>query len=365
METLNTDNTTLGEFYRYLIHEYIRLHPHAIADPDFDLNMEHHILEFTNATINHVVEDNDVASVYKSQCDIYFEEHPRRQYEDDSDVLLSSTLKSFISPSTDCIEAVIEKLHNKFQPEQRTTEWYQYRHGLITASNAYKAFESDAVKNQLIYEKCQPIQQPDNTLTDEIKMVRMVNTTTTLHWGQKYEPVSVMIYEQLFNTHISEYGCMQHDIYSFIGASPDGINTKKDSDKFGRLLEVKNIVNREINGIPKKEYWVQMQLQMEVCNINACDFLETRFTEYKDEPTFENDRLSEDDESYFTSADGKMKGALIHFHKPDGSPKYIYKPLNICTKTTYDKWCREIVTDYEQNQGVVFIVSYYFSAPRS
>ena len=45
------------------------------------------------------------------------------------------------------------------------------------------------------------------------------------------------------------------------------------------MLEIKNIVNREINGIPKKEYWIQMQLQMEVCDLGECDFLETRFKE--------------------------------------------------------------------------------------
>ena len=50
------------------------------------------------------------------------------------------------------------------------------------------------------------------------------------------------------------------------------------------MLEIKNIVNREITGIPKKEYWVQMQMQMEVCAIyEECDFLETRFKEYENE----------------------------------------------------------------------------------
>ena len=44
-----------------------------------------------------------------------------------------------------------------------------------------------------------------------------------------------------------------------LGASPDGINTDKTSQLYGRMLEIKNIVNREINGIPKSEYWIQMQ----------------------------------------------------------------------------------------------------------
>ena len=35
----------------------------------------------------------------------------------------------------------------------------------------------------------------------------------------------------------------------------------------------------KLDGIPKKEYWIQMQLQMEVCDLDECDFLETRFIE--------------------------------------------------------------------------------------
>ena len=135
---------------------------------------------------------------------------------------------------------------------------------MITASNAYKAFENNTVKNQLIYDKCQPI--------NEFKEVKMVNTNSTLHWGQKYEPLSVLIYEHKYNTQIEDFGCIQHEKYNFVGASPDGINVDVNSKRYGRMLEIKNIVNREITGIPKKEYWIQMQLQMEVCELDECDF---------------------------------------------------------------------------------------------
>jgi len=36
----------------------------------------------------------------------------------------------------------------------------------------------------------------------------------------------------------------------------------------------------EINGIPKEDYWIQMQIQIEVCNLSECDFEKTKFTEY-------------------------------------------------------------------------------------
>ena len=46
------------------------------------------------------------------------------------------------------------------------------------------------------------------------------------------------------------------------------------------MVEIKNIVNREITGRPKEEYWIQTQIQMEVCDLDECDFVETRFKEY-------------------------------------------------------------------------------------
>jgi hypothetical protein len=48
------------------------------------------------------------------------------------------------------------------------------------------------------------------------------------------------------------------------------------------MLEIKNIVNRDITGEPLHHYWIQMQVQMEVCDLDVCDFLETRFKECVD-----------------------------------------------------------------------------------
>ena len=217
------------------------------------------------------------------------------------------------------IEEKIQYLRDIPQPVQRTPEWYKFRWNLITASNAWKAFESQNTINQLIYEKCQPLK--DFTLEDE--EVKMVNTNTTLHWGQKYEPLSVMLYEHIYNSKVEDFGCIQHPVYKFIGASPDGIIIESNTGRYGRMLEIKNIVNREITGIPKKEYWIQMQLQMEVCDLDECDFLETKFVEYPDYQSYHCDSSiavfnGEEFNSYLTAKDGNYKGIIIHFHTKDG-----------------------------------------------
>ena len=236
------------------------------------------------------------------------------------------------TPFEQIIEEKINKLRAIPQPVQRTPEWYQFRWNLITASNAYKALESQSSINQLIYEKCQPIKTIDET--EEIKMV---NTNTPMHWGQKYEPLSVLLYEHMFNTKVEDFGCIQHPTYKFLGASPDGINAHKDSPRYGRMLEIKNVVSREINGIPKKEYWIQMQLQMEVCDLDDCDFLETKFTEYPDYTTYYND----------TNTEHIKKGSIIYFHTKEGAPFYKYKPVEMIDPEQINVWEEETINLYQ------------------
>ena len=81
----------------------------------------------------------------------------------------------------------LSELKSMPQPEQRTPEWYIYRHGLITASNAHKMFDTQSMQNQLIYEKCKPLNlemftgdgtESDNT--DEERMDSVKNKGTPL-----------------------------------------------------------------------------------------------------------------------------------------------------------------------------------------
>ena len=207
----------------------------------------------------------------------------------------------------DKINKNIEYLKNVKQPEQRSDEWYLFRSSTLTASNIYKIFTSISNQNQLIIEKCEPI---------NINKYKVNNLNGPLHWGQKYEPISIMYYELINNTKVEEFGCIPHREYPFIAASPDGIVCDKNSELFGRMLEIKNPFTRIITGIPKHEYWIQMQLQMEVCGLNECDFLETKIEEYIDYEEFLSDKVTE------------YKGIILQYMRGD-SPIYLYAPINI------------------------------------
>ena len=241
---------------------------------------------------------------------------------------------------TERSRAQIQFLQSVPQPEQRTAAWYAFRHEHLTASNIWKAFGTPAARNQLIYEKCQPHQAAK---------FNGVSTETPMHWGQRYEPLSVRLYEEMYGGQISDFGCIPHPQpqLNFLAASPDGINTDERNPRYGRMLEVKNIYNREIDGVPKLEYWVQMQMQMEVCDLDESDFLETRFKEYETESEFLADAL--DDDCSNCTRMGEHKGLILYFMQAD-KPFYEYSPLsNTClTFADLTKWETETMERHIQ-----------------
>ena len=333
-----------------LFNEYIVENPTAISEPDFEDSILEDIKDIYNIIFeNCIIEDDDIEEEMDELLQYAWNlfsitSSIQRSVNEVLSIYIDTNDVSEDYNNYDVIESTINTLRSIPQPVQRTQEWYTFRHNLITASNAYKAFESQAMQNQLIYEKCQPLKQLNNNDDNNNKMV---NLNTTLHWGQKYEPISVMLYEELYNTQVEDFGCIAHSTYKFLGASPDGIVVDKNSDRYGNMLEIKNIVNRPITGIPKKEYWIQMQLQMEVCNLDKCDFLETKFTEYIDENAFNNDIHAD------------KKGIIVYFNTKENTPLYIYKPLHIIENSDIENWVGEQIYDYEQ-KGFIWIKCIYW-----
>ena len=354
----------------YLLNDYMNENPTAISEQDFEEIILEELqdlfyLQFEDFILNNDYVEDDINDLLKDAVIIFLStfglerSHPQPLEKVDPNFQPLEKVDPNFQPlekvdlnfqPLEKVDLNLEKvekikyLKSKPQPQQRTSEWYQFRYNLITASNAYKAFESQATQNQLIYEKCKPL----ITINTENEN-KMVNTNTTLHWGQKFEPLSVLIYEHLYNTKVDDFGCIQHDKYSFLGASPDGINVDLNSNIYGRMLEIKNIVNREITGIPKKEYWIQTQLQMEVCDLDECDFLETKFTEYIDYLTFVNDELKKEE----------MKGVIMYFNTKDSKPFYIYKPLNITDYNEISIWEEEMVDVY-QSKNMIWVKNIYW-----
>jgi putative phage-type endonuclease len=158
----------------------------------------------------------------------------------------------------------MERLLNKFQIEQLTDEWYKTRHNLITASECGSVLEANPFQKKIdvLKKKCSPIR------TD-------INDNPAIFWGKKYEHVAFNFYQKLKSIKCYNLGLLIHDDYKWLGASPDGLTED------GKLIEIKCLYNRALSSQIPYYYWIQTQIQMEVCDIDECDFIQIVFREHK------------------------------------------------------------------------------------
>ena len=175
--------------------------------------------------------------------------------------------------------------------QQKTKEWYEIRNNMITASNMAKTLNESKYGdyNDVIYEK----------LTN-----KKYESNINLHHGNKYEKIAEKLYQTIFNTKLQETNLIRHRDYNFLGASPDGINMKITLDnninpKFCDLIEIKCPVTRKINTIGMiddeicpHDYWVQIQIQLECCDLDLCDFWQCNIKEYTKLNKIFNDKNS-------------------------------------------------------------------------
>lgn len=330
----------------------------SISSSKFYPDMLEHVSQiiFQDLLSGSLCEQDDYEEVYEfaeNTLEVWLDFAPyvRRSISYGSTLIEASKTNNTI----DALTLKIEALQNIPQPKQKSKEWHEFRYDMISASNLWKALGSESNQNSLIYEKCCPLDNKQSFYT---------NTESALHWGNKYEPVSVKIYEFMFQTEVGEFGCIQHPQYSFIGASPDGINIDPSNPRYGRMLEIKNIVNREITGIPKEEYWTQTQIQMETCDLDECDFLETRFLEYSDSETFYQDNVPD------------YKGVILYFIErtisannqvaKSNDPTYIYMDLDApLTEDDVNEWIRQERDIQKENGLVLFKTIYWYLAEMS
>jgi hypothetical protein len=77
-------------------------------------------------------------------------------------------------------------------------------------------------------------------------------------------------------------------------------------------------------------------MQLEVCNLEECDFLETSFKEYESEEAFHADG------TFQKTASGQYKGIILQFFTD--KVVYEYAPFQ-CTQEEYIEWERTQLDD--------------------
>jgi putative phage-type endonuclease len=199
------------------------------------------------------------------------------------------------------------------------------------------------------------------------------------HHGTKYEQIATMTYEYRMNVKVEEFGLVKHHDpkYYFLAASPDGIISKykldgKSLTKYvGRMLEIKCPLVRKIldEGEVKGEicpiyYWVQVQLQLECCDLDECDFWQCELWEYEDKEEFIRDTNLE--EPFRSKSTGMEKGCVIqllpkkryesinngkYWDVVYGESKYIYPPKIEMSPYDYDIWIANVMTNFSNESN--------------
>ncbi len=222
-------------------------------------------------------------------------------------------LDSFINIDIGDIRQRLKNLQDIILPEQRSQEWYQMRNNMITASDLYKVIGTKGIRRELIIKKCSPI-DPN----------KKVGGGDACKHGIKFEQIATNLYELRNNVKILEFGCIPHPDNSFpFGASPDGICSQDNELFAGRMLEIKCPYSRVINGIVPEMYWKQVQGQLEVCNLEFCDFLECKIVQYDGE-----DEFYLDGDEYLTN-EQMEKGAIVVYSDQNNNFKYKYAPIGL------------------------------------
>lgn len=212
---------------------------------------------------------------------------------------------------------------------QRSDEWFNVRKNLITASDMAQALNKGKFGSQKDF----LIKKINNLIENNNTYVQSDNVA--LLWGVKYEEVANKIYMKRNKVEVFEFGLIKHPTISCFGASPDGIS------ELGIMLEIKCPFKRKIDGSIPEQYWMQIQGQLEVCDLEECDYLECKLRQYNNEADF----LSDSHTDYILTKDLNEKGIIIEYKK-NGERNYLYSDLNK-TISELVEWKEDIITEFD------------------
>ena len=159
---------------------------------------------------------------------------------------------------------------------------------------------------------------------------------------------------------MTEFGCLPHSSISFFGASPDGICSIESNNKnyVGRMLEIKCPKSRPITGIIPPVYFAQVQGQLEVCDLEYCDFLECELREYDNKQQFFEDVHPH---NYLLMKNGNEKGVIIEvYDKTLKKIIYFYNYDNFKTIEEFNIWEDKIIDDILENDNYEYNITTFW-----
>lgn len=238
--------------------------PGYFDDEDTTLTIRQDVTQLAYSTVLEFIEDEDDRDTMLEEIQDAAEDWFRTHRDADIDA---------IQPLT---EQEVATILSRPQTTQHSGDWYTQRCNRLTASEFAKIL--DGRRGRLLREKIAQI--PGEWSQSNIGIATEENKMNACIWGHRFEPIVRDIYE-LESAGVGavsdSVGRFTHATIPWLSASPDGLVTR--GALAGRLVEIKAPYSRDPDETEfiYKDYYPQMQIQMEVCDLDAVDFTEAIF----------------------------------------------------------------------------------------
>lgn len=166
------------------------------------------------------------------------------------------------------------------QSAQKSAAWHAESREMLSGHEfGPVCVGSPAEFTATVSKKCQPLGfvEEDAGESATVFLTSEEGNLSAFKWGWRYEPVARDLFEATLagGTVFDGLGRVRHPTLPRLGASPDGLIMS--GKKQGRLLEIKCPPTRTLDGKVPIRYYAQMQLQAEVCDVEAVEYVEVQF----------------------------------------------------------------------------------------
>ena len=253
------------------------------------------------------------------------------------------------------IHKAVVRISKLKQPAQRSQEWYDARYNKITASEIASVIGTD-MSNICDSEFKKIYKKPAFKNSYELMKTKILQNdefkgNIYTDWGILFEPIATLIYEHRNTNRIIEFGLIEHPSKKLFAASPDGITQYNAT-----MIEIKVPYKRKLTGTVPLNYWMQMQLQMETCNLDKCHFVEVKTHKYSKEEYEEDineETINEGDSDTLYTNEKTEKGILLKCVL-NGKISYYYPTYDIFrSNEKMNKWVNERTEYYKDTFDTV------------
>lgn len=175
---------------------------------------------------------------------------------------------------------VVDRLPTAPQTPQKSAAWHAESRDMLSGHEFGAVIGgSPAEYANALAKKCGKaivVNEEEEMMESQITFVTPPEGLTPFKWGWRFEPVARDLFAACFADGVGNVydglGRIRHPTLPRLGASPDGLILR--GSRSGRLVELKCPITRELDNTIPMRYWIQMQLQAEVCDVDAVEYFE-------------------------------------------------------------------------------------------